>query len=131
MYSALAQGVVDGAENNPPSFVANKHSEVCKHFSLDGHTRIPDLLLISEELWQGLSGQQRGWIRQAAKDCTQYQRKLWAEASSKALSDAKAQGVQIIEADVAAFQAACAPLLAGYQDGSIGALLERIAEMGP
>ena len=42
LYSALAQGVVDGAENNPPSFVSNKHSEVCKFFSLDAHTRVPE-----------------------------------------------------------------------------------------
>ena len=49
LYSALAQGTVDGAENNPPSFTSNKHYEICKHFTLDGHTRIPDMLLMSSE----------------------------------------------------------------------------------
>jgi tripartite ATP-independent transporter DctP family solute receptor len=52
LYTALAQGTVDGAENNPPSFTTNKHYEVCKHFSKDAHTRIPDMLKTIESLEQ-------------------------------------------------------------------------------
>ena len=44
LYSALAQGAVDGAENNLPSFTSNKHYEVCKHFPLNAHTRVPGML---------------------------------------------------------------------------------------
>src|SRR5690606_14301846 len=50
LYTALQQGMVDGAENNLPSFESSRHYEVAKHFSLNEHTRIPDILLFSEPL---------------------------------------------------------------------------------
>ena len=64
LYSSLAQGTVDGAENNPPSFTSNKHYEVCKHFTLDGHTRVPDILLISTKVWKKLDPQVQEWVQQ-------------------------------------------------------------------
>ena len=55
LYTALQQGVVDGAENNPPSFFFSRHYEVCKYYSLDEHTAVPDILLMSTVIWYRLT----------------------------------------------------------------------------
>ena len=73
LYSALAQGVVDWAENNPPSFESSRHYEECKYFTPDAHTRVPDLLMISSEVWDSLSGREQGWLQQAADESAVYQ----------------------------------------------------------
>jgi tripartite ATP-independent transporter DctP family solute receptor len=80
LYTALQQGVVDGAENNPPSFYTSRHYEVCKYYSLDEHTTIPDVLLISTDWWKLLSEQQQKWVRDAANESVAYQRIKWAES---------------------------------------------------
>ena len=54
LYTALAQRLVDGAENNPPSFFTSRHAEVCKHYSLDEHSAVPDMLLIGTRAWDDL-----------------------------------------------------------------------------
>src|SRR5690606_15670084 len=59
LYTALQQGVVDGAENNPPSFHLTRHYEVCKFYTINEHTSVPDVLLVSEHLWQRLDPQQQ------------------------------------------------------------------------
>lgn len=129
LYSALAQGTVDGAENNPPSFYSNKHYEVCKHFSLDGHTRIPDILLISTKVWGRLNPQVQGWIQQAADESSQYERKLWKEETDKALDQARAEGVTVYEVDTAAFAARVAPMLQKVENPEVRALVQQIAEV--
>lgn len=129
LYSALAQGTVDGAENNLPSFTSNKHYEVCKHFTLDGHTRIPDMLLISSKVWNTLDPKLQKWVQQAADESVVYQRKLWKKKSAEALELAKKEGVTIYEADTAAFAARVAPLLARVKNPEVRALLKQIAEV--
>src|SRR5690606_32513118 len=76
LYTALQQGVVDGAENNPPSFFTSRHYEVCKFFSLDEHTSVPDVLLISSVLWNSLTDEEKRWIQEAADESYKYQKKL-------------------------------------------------------
>ena len=129
LYSALAQGTVDGAENNPPSFTSNKHYEVCKHFTLDGHTRIPDMLLISSKIWGQLDPQVQGWVQQAADESVVFQRKLWQEKTVESLERAKAEGVEVYTVDTAAFAAKVAPLLAEVEDPEVRELLKQIAEV--
>jgi tripartite ATP-independent transporter DctP family solute receptor len=129
LYSALAQGTVDGAENNLPSFTSNKHYEVCKHFSLDGHTRVPDLLLISSKVWKKLDPQVKNWLQQAASESSDYERELWQEKTAESLKQAEAEGVTIYEVDTAAFAAKVAPMLDEVEDPSVRALLKRIAEV--
>ena len=129
LYSALAQGAVDGAENNPPSFTSNKHYEVCKHFTLDGHTRIPDMLLISTKVWSKLDPQVREWVQQAADESSVYQRKLWQEKTAEALETAKAEGVTVYEVDTALFAAKVAPMLEQVENPEVKALLKQIAEV--
>ncbi len=130
LYTALQQGTVDGAENNPPSFFSNRHYEVCKYFSLDAHTRIPDILLISTKIWDDLEPQVRRWVQQAADDSSVFQRNLWKEKTIEALERAKEEGVQIFYPDQAPFVAKVADMLAEYEGTPVGALVNQIREMG-
>ena len=127
LYSALAQGTVDGAENNPPSFTSNKHYEVCKHFSLDGHTRIPDILMMSTKVWDKLDLQVRQWVQQAADESAEFEQRLWQEKTVESLEQAKAEGVTVHEVDMAAFAEKVAPMLAEVTDPEVRELLKEIA----
>jgi tripartite ATP-independent transporter DctP family solute receptor len=129
LYSALAQGTVDGAENNPPSFTSNKHYEVCKHFTLDGHTRIPDLLLISSKVWDKLDPQTQEWIQQAAEESSVYQRELWQKETLAALEKAQEEGVTVYEVDTAAFAAKVAPMLAEIENPAVKERVRQISEV--
>ena len=77
IYTALQQGVVDGAENNPPTFHRMRHYETAQYLSLDEHTFVPDVLLMSKRIWDGLSSQERGWLTKAVRDSVEHQRELW------------------------------------------------------
>ncbi|MGB5820390.1 MAG: TRAP transporter substrate-binding protein [Saonia sp.] len=103
LYTALQQGIVDGAENNLPSFYTSKHYEVCKYYSFDEHTAVPDVLLIGTESWQRLNEQERQWLQKAAHSSAIYQRKLWAEAEKEALDAIREAGVKINYPDKSAF----------------------------
>ena len=127
LYTALQQGVVDGAENNPPSYYLSKHYETSKYYTLDEHTSVPDLLIISTRVWDGLTAQEQIWLKQAMTASTIFQRKLWAEASKDALQKVRAAGVTVIRPDKKPFQDAVAGLKASHNNTRIGELLERIA----
>jgi tripartite ATP-independent transporter DctP family solute receptor len=99
LYTALQQGMVDGAENNPPSFTSTRHYEVCKHFSLDAHTLIPDILLVSERVWTSLSSEEQQWLQQAADESSDYQRALWADETEAAMDLMRSHDVTIHEPD--------------------------------
>ena len=129
LYSALAQGTVDGAENNPPSFTSNKHFEVCKHFTLDGHTRIPDVLLIGTKTWDRLTPRVREWIQQAADDSSRFQRELWDRETARSLEIAKAEGVTVYEVDLAPFAARVAPMLEEVENPAVRSLVRKIREI--
>ena len=96
LYTALQQGVVDGAENNPPSFYLSRHYEVCKFYTLDEHTVLPDVILASTHLWDRLSEKERVWLKKAVDNSIGYQRELWAESESEALEEVQKAGVEII-----------------------------------
>ncbi|MCD8481819.1 MAG: TRAP transporter substrate-binding protein [Verrucomicrobia bacterium] len=74
LYTALQQGMVDGAENNPPSLLSSRHYEVARHFSLNEHTRVPDILLMSKAIWDGLPPHVQIWVQQAADESVAFQR---------------------------------------------------------
>jgi len=99
LYTALQQGVVDGAENNPPSFYLSRHYEVARFYSLDEHTAVPDVLLVSEGVWQSLDAEERRWLAAAALDSAVYQRELWGEATADALRAVVDAGVEVIVPD--------------------------------
>jgi tripartite ATP-independent transporter DctP family solute receptor len=103
LYTALQQGVVDGAENNPPSFYLSRHYEVCKYYSLNEHTMLPDVLLAGTQTWEKLNEQEQAWLKEAVEKSVVYQRELWLEAENEALEAVKKAGVQIIRPDKTLF----------------------------
>ncbi len=129
LYTAIQQGVVDGAENNPPSFYLSRHYELSKYFSLDEHTAVPDVLIMSLHVWQDLTPEQQQWVQQAANDSIVYQRAAWQQASEDALNAVKAAGVTVIYPDKEPFRQAVAPFYQQMLQTRIGPLLEQIAAM--
>jgi len=127
LYTALQQGVVDGAENNPPSFYTSKHYEVCKYYSLDEHTAVPDVLLISTVVWNELSEQEKQWLQEAADESYQYEKKLWREATLKALEEVQKAGVKIYYPDKSLFEDKVKPLIEEFkEDKEIFDLIQKI-----
>ncbi|QXD14450.1 TRAP transporter substrate-binding protein [Rhodocaloribacter litoris] len=127
LYTALQQGIVDGAENNPPSFYLSRHYEVCRYYSLDEHTSVPDVLLISTLLWEDLTPQQQGWLQEAAQASAVYQRQLWQEAVEEALAAVQEAGVEVFRPDKTPFVEAVAPLYEAFRsDTLVYGLVERI-----
>ncbi|RED46780.1 tripartite ATP-independent transporter DctP family solute receptor [Winogradskyella eximia] len=96
LYTAIQQGVVDGAENNPPSFVSSNHYEISKYYTLDEHSSVPDVLLIGTKYWDKLSVEQRVWVQEAADESAQAQKKFWRESVEESMKVAKDWGVEII-----------------------------------
>lgn len=128
LYTALQTGTVDGAENNLPSFHSSRHFEVCKHISLDSHTRVPDVLMISTVDWNSLSDEEQGWLQQAADESASYQRELWADETAKAAAEVERHGVSIHHPDREPFIEQVRALHDSYRGTELGTLLERIKE---
>ena len=128
LYTALQQGMIDGAENNPPSYYTSRHYEVAKHYSLDEHTRVPDVVIFSKPIWDGLDPQVQRWIQQAADESVDFQRKLWRDQTEESLREVEKAGVRIYRPDKAAFAAAMAPMYAAVEGTPVGDLARRIRE---
>ena len=95
LYTALQQGIVDAAENNPPSFYNSRHYEVCKFYSIDEHTAIPDVVLVSTKVWESLNLEEQNWLQEAADESAVYQEELWKAAVEEALQEVMKAGVEI------------------------------------
>lgn len=126
LYTALQQSMVDGAENNTPSYFSSRHFEVAKHYSLDEHTSVPDLVLFSNAIWDTLSPQMQGWLRQAADDSVAFQRKLWWEKTTEALAALEANGVTVYYPDKRLFAEKVAPMYEALGDSPVAVLAKRI-----
>ena len=126
LYTALQQGMVDGAENNPPSLLSSRHYEVAKHYSLNEHTRVPDVLLMSLQSWDRLPEHVQTWVQQAADESVVFQRKLWAEKTQESIEQLEAAGVQVYRPDPAPFAEAAKPLREAHEGTLVGELAERI-----
>ena len=131
LYTALQQGVVDGAENNPPSFYLSRHYEVCRYYSLDEHTAVPDVLLIGTVSWNRLASEEQEILQRAALDAAEHQKVIWKEASDEALAAVAAAGVEILRPDTRPFAAAVAPLIEEYRaEPEVYRWIERISALG-
>jgi TRAP-type C4-dicarboxylate transport system substrate-binding protein len=128
LYTSLEQGVVDGAENNPPSLLTSRHYEICKYYALDEHSAVPDVVLIGETTWSGLTQTQQAMIQKAANDSATYQRELWAKENQSALEDLAAAGVEISHPDKTPFQDSVKALHDSYEGTAVGSLLNRIQQ---
>jgi len=131
LYTALQQGVVDGAENNPPSFYLSRHYELCKYYLLDEHTSVPDLILMSQHIWDSLTPQQQGWLQQAVADSVVFQRQAWKTSTADALAKVKAAGVEVIYPDKTAFIQAVQPLHQSLAGSMVGDLISAINQVQP
>jgi tripartite ATP-independent transporter DctP family solute receptor len=127
LYTALQQGVVDGAENNPPSFHTSRHYEVARYYTLDEHTAVPDVLVISTIICERLTPQQQAWIRIAAQESAELQKELWRESTEEALRVVEAAGVTIIRPDKAPFAERVQGLIDTFRaDPTLGELVRAI-----
>jgi tripartite ATP-independent transporter DctP family solute receptor len=111
VYSSIKTGVVDGAENNWPSYDTTGHYEVAGYYSGTEHLIIPECLCVSKALWDGLSAEDKEIVKTAAQNSAVYQRELWAKQDEAARKKVLAAGAQYNEiADKAPFQAAMQPV---------------------
>ena len=111
LYTALQQNVVDGAENNIPSFVTSNHYEVCKYYSFDEHTLIPDVVVIGTKFWNLLSDQEKEWLEEAAKESVTKQKQYWKETVAENMKMLKEAKVEFTYPDKAAFVAKSKPVM--------------------
>ncbi len=132
LYTALQQGTVDGAENNPPSFVSARHYEVCKYYSLDKHTSPMDVVLAGRKAWDKLSEADKAIMIKTFDISVEYQKKLWAEVVKENFALLDSVGVKVIVPDQAPFLKAVQPMYEEYaKDEVIGPLLLKIQAIKP
>ncbi|QPB43584.1 TRAP transporter substrate-binding protein [Rodentibacter haemolyticus] len=110
LYTALQQGVVDAAENNIPSYTLSRHNEVAKYFSVDEHTMVPDVLVISTKVWDGLSDKEQKALKQAANEATEKMQELWVISENKEKELALKQGVTFVKVNKMPFKDAVKPM---------------------
>ena len=103
LYSALQQGVVDGAENNPPSFVGSRHYEICKYYTLDEHSSIPDVLVIGTKYWETLTVEEQAWVKKAASFSSKAQQQLWKDNVDKCMKTLAEAEVEVYRPDKSLF----------------------------
>jgi tripartite ATP-independent transporter DctP family solute receptor len=117
VFSALQTGVVDGAENNPPSFVFDNHYQVAKFYTIDEHLIVPEMVVFSKKIFDSLSKTEQADLLKFGREAQMEERKLWTEYEKQAMDKARAAGIQIVEvsdADKKAFQEAVKPVWDKY-----------------
>lgn len=115
VYSSIQTGVIDGAENNWPSFESSGHFEVAGYYTLDEHLIVPEVLVMSKKSWDKLSAEDQALIRQAAKDSVPHMRKLWAEREAASEAKVREAGVKIVnDIDKTPFIEAMKPVYEKY-----------------
>jgi tripartite ATP-independent transporter DctP family solute receptor len=117
VFTSLQTGVIDGAENNPPSFVFDNHYQVAKYYTIDEHLIVPEMLVMSKKIYDSLSKDEQALIMKYAREAQMEERKLWEQYEKQAMDKAKASGVQIIhmsDADKKKMQEAVKPVWDKY-----------------
>ena len=114
LYSALQTGVVDGAENNEPTVLAQNHYQVSKVYSLTGHLIIPEIFVFSKRTWETLSKEDQALLMKVSREAQLEQRTLWDDKTAKATDELKVKGVKFVAADKEAFYKATQPVRDKY-----------------
>lgn len=129
VYTSLQTGVIDGAENNFPSYGPEgvRHFEVAPYYTLNGHARVPEVVMISQSTLDRLSPEDQALVREAAQASVSVQFEAWAELVERSRTAVEEAGSEIIEVDVGEFQAAVAPVLEQYA-GEYGDIVQRIQD---
>lgn len=99
VYSSLQSGLLDGAENNPPSYFSASHYEVAQNYTLDQHMRVAEILVVNSDVWSGLTPEDQDLLQQAANDAVPYQKKKWKQQVATDLKELRKAGVTITEID--------------------------------
>lgn len=130
LYTALQQGIVDGAENNPPSLHLSRHYEVVNYYSLDEHTAVPDLLFASKFTWDRLTDGEKKILRDVAGESAIYQRKLWKESTNAAMESVEEAGIEIVYPDKEPFREKLQPVYEAYkQNEELNSYIQRIQQL--
>ena len=129
LYTALQQGVVDGAENNPPSFFLSRHYEISNYYVLDEHTSVPDVIVASKHIFENLTQQQQEWLQLAVDDSIELQKRLWSELEERSLNEVKAAGVEVIYPDKQPFVDSVQSLYKSHEGTIIGEFIKQIKAM--
>jgi tripartite ATP-independent transporter DctP family solute receptor len=127
LLPALQTGVVDGAENNPPTLLAQNHYQVSKVYSQTGHLIIPEIFVFSKKTWEGLSKSDQELLKKVSREAQMEQRVLWDAYTVEAENKLKAAGIKFVPADKAAFYKATQPVRDKY-GAKYAALLKRIED---
>jgi len=127
LYTALQTGVVDGAENNPPTIVTHKHYEIAKVYSLTGHLIIPEIFVFSKKSWDGLNKSDQDLILKLSREAQIEQRGLWDKMTKESEDKLKAAGVKFVAVDKKAFYAATQPVRDKY-GAKYASLIKRIQD---
>jgi tripartite ATP-independent transporter DctP family solute receptor len=115
VFNALQTGVVDGAENNPPSFVFDNHYQVAKFYTIDEHLIVPEMVVFSKKTWDTLSKDDQALLVKFGREMQQEERVLWEKYEKEAMDKARAAGITITEiSDKKAFQDAVKPVWDKY-----------------
>lgn len=129
VYQSLTTGVLDGAENNYPSFESSNHYEAAEYYSLTEHLIIPECLCVAKASWEKLSEEDQEIVREEAMNASTMQRELWVESSEESRQIILDNGVEINEVeDKAAFQALMEPMYENFiaNNPGTGELIEEI-----
>ena len=111
VYQSLKTGVIDGAENNYPSYDSSGHFEAAKYYSVTQHLILPECLCVNKALYDGLSDDEKKILQEAADESVKVQRAAWAERAEQSKEKVVAAGIEVNEiADKAAFQDAMKPV---------------------
>lgn len=125
--TALETGLIDGAENNWPSYESSGHFRAAPHYTLTRHSMVPEVLAMSKTVWDAMPPSDRDLVRRAAAESVRYMRRLWQEREEKAEAAVRAAGVTVYEpADPQAFVRAVEPVYVKYADERSSALVARI-----
>ncbi|WP_373895061.1 TRAP transporter substrate-binding protein DctP [Virgibacillus sp. CBA3643] len=117
VYSALQTGVIDGAENNFPSYYTSNHYEVAEYFTVNGYQGTPEVLLGSQDLWDDLSDEDKEAFKEAAMESVDVQREAWAELTEEAREAVTENGSELIEvSDTEEWREAVQPVYDEYGD---------------
>jgi tripartite ATP-independent transporter DctP family solute receptor len=127
LYSALQTGVVDGAENNPPSLLTQNHYQVTKFYSLTGHLIIPEIFIFSRRTWETMSKEDQALIKKLSREAQLEQRELWDKMVADSVQKLKAAGVEFIEVDKKPFYDLTKPVREKY-GSKHAALIKRMEE---
>lgn len=118
LYTAFQGGIVDAAENNPPSFYTSRHYEVCNYYILNEHTTIPDVLVLGTHVWDNLTEEEQVWLQKAVDDSVDLQRILWEESVEESYRAVEEAGVEIITPDIEPFREHSRPLYETFRDNN-------------